>query len=87
VPVVRLRPPLKDLAGGNHHLEVEGATVGEVLRTLESEWPKTTGWILDEHGAVRRHVNVFRNGEQVNAETALEASDQLQVLPSITGGS
>ena len=53
MPVVTLRAPLKDLAGGNHRLEVDGATVGEVLRTLESQWPKTTGWILDEHGAVR----------------------------------
>jgi molybdopterin converting factor small subunit len=86
MPVVTLRAPLKDLAGGNHRLEVDGATVGEVLRTLESQWPKTTGWILDEHGAVRRHVNVFRNGEQVDAQASLQATDQLQVLPSITGG-
>ena len=86
MPVVTLRAPLKDLAGGNHRLEVEGDTVGEVLRTLEGLWPKTTGWILDEHGAVRRHVNVFRNGEQVDAQAKLEAADQLQVLPSITGG-
>jgi molybdopterin converting factor small subunit len=86
MPVVTLRSPLKDLAGGNRSLEVDGATVGEVLRALESQWPKTTGWILDEHGAVRRHVNVFRNGEQVDATATLDASDQLQVLPSITGG-
>jgi molybdopterin synthase sulfur carrier subunit len=86
MPVVTLRAPLKDLAGGNHRLEVDGATVGEVLQTLESMWPKTTGWILDEHGAVRRHVNVFRNGEQVDAQATVDAADQLQVLPSITGG-
>jgi molybdopterin synthase sulfur carrier subunit len=86
MPVVTLRAPLKDLAGGNHRLEVDGTTVGEVLRTLESLWPKTTGWILDEHGAVRRHVNVFLNGEQVDAKATVDAGDQLQVLPSITGG-
>jgi molybdopterin synthase sulfur carrier subunit len=85
--VVTLRAPLKDLAGGNHRLEVDGATVGEVLQALEAEWPKTTGWILDEHGAVRRHVNVFRNGEQVDADASLGTADQLHVLPSITGGS
>lgn len=84
--VVTLRAPLKDLAGGNRDLEIAGDTVGDVLRTLESAWPKTTGWILDEHGAVRRHVNVFRNGERVDAATALGANDHLQVLPSITGG-
>jgi molybdopterin synthase sulfur carrier subunit len=84
--VVTLRAPLKDLAGGNRNLEIAGDTVGDVLRTLESTWPKTTGWILDEHGAVRRHVNVFRNGERVDSATALGTDDHLQVLPSITGG-
>jgi sulfur-carrier protein len=86
VPVVALRAPLSDLAGGNRRLEVPGDTVGAVLRELEGRWPRTRGWILDEHGAVRRHVNVFRNGEQVDAQASLQATDQLQVLPSITGG-
>ena len=84
--VVTLRAPLKDLAGGNRDLDIAGDTVGDVLRTLESTWPKTTGWILDEHGAVRRHVNVFRNGGRVDEATALAIDDHLQVLPSITGG-
>jgi sulfur-carrier protein len=84
--MVTLRAPLKDLAGGNRDLEIDGGTVGDVLRTLEVTWPKTSGWILDEHGSVRRHVNVFRNGEPVDATTALDADDHLQVLPSITGG-
>jgi molybdopterin synthase sulfur carrier subunit len=84
--VVMLRAPLKDLAGGNHRLEVDGATVGEVLQALEADWPKTSGWILDEHGAVRRHVNVFLNGEQVDAAASVATADQLHVLPSITGG-
>jgi molybdopterin converting factor small subunit len=87
VPVVVLRAPLKDLAGGNHRLDVSGATVGEVLRALEQDWPKVTGWILDEHGQVRRHVNVFVNGERTDASAAVSATDQLHVLPSITGGS
>ena len=87
MPVVTLRAPLKDLAGGNHRLDLPGATVGEVLRTLESTWPKTTGWVLDAHGQVRRHVNVFVNGERADASAPVNATDQLQVLPSITGGS
>jgi len=86
MPMVALRAPLKDLAGGNRRLELPGATVGEVLRTLEATWPRTTGWILDEHGHVRRHVNVFLNGERVDAAASVSADDLLHVLPSITGG-
>jgi molybdopterin synthase sulfur carrier subunit len=87
VPVVALRAPLSDLAGGNRRLELSGDTVGGALRQLEQAWPRTRGWILDEHGAVRRHVNVFLNGERVDASASVGADDLLQVLPSITGGS
>ena len=87
MPVVRLRAPLKDLAGGNSDVDLPGASVGEVLRALEAAWPKTLGWVLDEQGRVRRHVNVFLNGERVREDAPVEPQDRLHVLPSITGGS
>jgi len=86
MPVVYLRAPLKDLAGGNRELTLDGATVGDVLRALEVSWPRTTGWILDEHGRVRRHVNVFLNGDRVREDATVGADDRMHVLPSITGG-
>jgi molybdopterin synthase sulfur carrier subunit len=84
---VTLRAPLKDLAGGNSDVRVEGATVGAVIQALEKEYPKLTGWILDEQGHVRRHVNVFVNGERVREDAAVQPADRLHVLPSISGGS
>lgn len=87
MPVVALRAPLSDLAGGNRRLEVPGDSVGQILLELERQWPRTRGWILDEHGAVRRHVNVFLDGECVDATASVGADAVLQVLPSITGGS
>lgn len=86
MPLVRLRAPLKDLAGGNSDLELAGHTVGEVLRALEREWPKTLGWVLDEQGRVRTHVNVFVNGERVREDAPVAPQDRLHVLPSISGG-
>lgn len=83
---VHLRAPLKDLAGGNTRLSLEGATVGQVLRRMEHEWPRTIGWVLDEQGRVRPHVNVFVNGERVGEDAAVGADDRLHVLPSISGG-
>jgi molybdopterin converting factor small subunit len=86
MPVVRLRAPLSDLAGGHAEVELAGQTVGQVLRALESTWPKTTGWVLDEQGRVRPHVNVFVNGERVHEDASVEPTDRLHVLPSISGG-
>jgi len=84
--VVRLRGPLKTLADGQGEHELEGATVVELLRTLEDGHPALSGWILDERGLVRRHINVFVNGERGAEQTAVAPGDRIEIVPAITGG-
>lgn len=84
--LVRLRGPLKRLAGSGE-LHVDGATVGELLRRLEAEQPPLDGWILDERDHIRRHINVFVNGERGAEDTPIGPGDQVDVLPAISGGS
>jgi molybdopterin synthase sulfur carrier subunit len=86
VPVVRLRAPLSELAGGKRELELEGATVGDVLQALEREHPDVRGWILDERGLIREHINVFVNKDYGREDTPVGAQDRLHVLPAISGG-
>ena len=83
---MRLRGPLKRMAGGRSDHPVEGATVGELLRALERSHPAIDGWILDERGSIRRHINVFVNGERGGQDTAVAADDRVDVLPAISGG-
>jgi len=83
---VTLRAPLRDRAGGEAQHRLPGTTVGEVLRELERRHPPITGWILDEQGRVRSHVNVFVNGELIRGDAALTPDDVVHVLPSIAGG-
>ena len=84
--LVRLRGPLKRIAGGAPEHSVPGATVGELLRELEAAQPALGGWILDERGALRRHINVFVNGEYGREDTPVGADDRVDVLPAISGG-
>jgi molybdopterin converting factor small subunit len=83
---VRLREPLKRLAGNRAEHELAGETVGDVLQALEAANPAMSGWILDERGAIRRHINVFVSGERAEAETAVAEDDRVDVLPAISGG-
>jgi molybdopterin converting factor small subunit len=60
--------------------------VAAVLRGLEDLHPSVAGWILDERGTIRRHINVFVNGERGGEETTVGTDDRVEVLPAITGG-
>jgi sulfur-carrier protein len=83
--VVRLRGPLKQLAGRPEHT-LEGASVGELLAALEQAHPAMKGWVLDERGLLRRHINVFVNGEPGAQDTAVAPDDRVDVLPALSGG-
>jgi molybdopterin synthase sulfur carrier subunit len=86
MPLVRLRGPLKRLAGDRSEHTIEGASVGELLLELERAHPAASGWILDERGIVRRHINVFVNGERGGQDTSVGQDDEIDVLPAISGG-
>ena len=84
--LVRVRGPLKQRAGGCSDHRIEGATVAELLRELERAHPAVGGWILDERGLIRRHINVFVNGERGREGTTVGPDDRIDVLPAISGG-
>jgi molybdopterin converting factor small subunit len=84
--VVKLRGPLKRLAGDRSDHRTEGDSVARVLAELERAQPALSGWILDERGLIRRHINVFVNGERATEETAVATEDRVEVLPAISGG-
>jgi sulfur-carrier protein len=84
--IVRLRGPLKRLAGDRAEHSIDAATVIELLRELEREHPAAGGWIIDERGRIRRHINVFVNGELRDGATEVGGDDRVDVLPAISGG-
>ena len=85
MPFVCIHGPLRKLAGGPQH-EVRGGTVAELLHELELAHPELSGWIVDERGLIRRHINVFVNGDRGDEATVVASGDRVEVLPAITGG-
>jgi molybdopterin converting factor small subunit len=84
--IVRLRGQLEKLAGGGSEHEIGGSTVTELLETLESTFGALEGWILDERGVLRRHINVFVNGELAKPDAPIADDDKIEILPAISGG-
>jgi sulfur-carrier protein len=85
--LVRLRSgPLRKLAGDRSDHALDGATIIDLLRALEHTHPDMSGWILDERGAIRRHIAVFVNGELGSGDTPVRSDDRVEVLQAISGG-
>lgn len=70
------------------------AVAAETLRAaLEGAFlaaPALKSYVLDEQGAVRKHVAVFINARMISSRTdldiALEAGDKVMVIQALTGG-
>lgn len=83
---VRLRGQVQKLAGGGSEHDIAGATVTELLTELETTYAALEGWILDERGVLRPHINVFVNGEPAKPDTPVADTDRIEILPAISGG-
>jgi molybdopterin synthase sulfur carrier subunit len=62
---IRVPAQLRTLTSGAGEVRCEGATVGEVLRALDAAHPGMGDRLFDEHGGLRRFVNVFLADEDV----------------------
>ncbi len=88
--IVRIPTPLRTLTGGADEVSAAGATVGEVIETLEKAHPGIRDRLLDDKGAVRRFVNIYVGEEDIRflegLQTQLKAGDQIAIIPAIAGG-
>lgn len=68
-----------------------GGTLRAVLDEVERRWPRLGRRIRDEQGELRRYVNVYVDGEDCRClagqETAVSDGGEVQVIPSVAGGS
>lgn len=70
--------------------EVQARTLGAALDAAFRAAPALRGYVLDEQGAVRKHVAVFVNGDMIpdrrDLARPLAAQDRVHVIQALTGG-
>ena len=70
--------------------EVEGASLREALEAYFRENPAARGYVLDDQGALRRHMAIFIDGEPVldRAELAdpVRAEGTIDIIQALSGG-
>jgi sulfur-carrier protein len=87
---VRIPTTLRSLAGGSSEVEVEGSTVGDVLRSLDAAHPGFADRLLDDDGGLRKFVNVFVADDDVRylqgLDTPVPAGETVAIIPAVAGG-
>lgn len=71
-------------------VKADGATLAEVLAEVFWEHPQLKSYIVDDQGAIRRHVAVFIDGAQVRDRTGLSdpvtPNGEVYVFQALSGG-
>jgi MoaD family protein len=87
---VKIPTPLRPMTGGQAEVKIEGATVGEILRKMDSQFNGFGERVLDDGKNVRRFINIFVNEDNIRdkkeLDTELKNGDTISILPSIAGG-
>jgi molybdopterin converting factor small subunit len=90
IVTIHLTAPLRPYAGGASRLEIEAPTVKAALGVLERSQTALYRNLCDETGALRRHLNVFVNADNIRdlrgLDTTLAAGDVVTFLPAVSGG-
>lgn len=84
---VTLPSPVADYTAGRRVVEAQGETLAALLADLDRQYPGIRFRMLDEQDAIRPHIKIFVNREQVRSvELQLTASDEVLVVAALSGG-
>ena len=87
---VLIPTPLRQFADKHDSVDLPGATVGEVLSALTTQFPDLRKQIFNDEGKLRSFVNVYLNDEDIRYlkkdATPVADGDTLSIVPCIAGG-
>jgi molybdopterin converting factor small subunit len=87
---VLIPTPLRQYAEKKDTVDVSGATVGEVLASLTTQFGDLRKHLFNDEGKLRSFVNVYLNDEDIRYlskdKTEVKDGDTLSIVPSIAGG-
>jgi adenylyltransferase/sulfurtransferase len=82
--------PLRQFTGKRDSVELPGATVGETLEALTTQFADLRKHLYNDEGKLRSFVNVYVNDDDIrylNKDgTPVKDEDVISIVPSIAGG-
>ena len=90
MPIVRFPALMKFYVDNQTEFPVAGATVAELIDNMIARYPTLKPHLFESSGKLRRHFNIFVNGEHIREinglDTALKEDDKVILMVSAAGG-
>lgn len=87
---VLIPTPLQKFTNNQATLESNGATIAELIDSLEQTCPGFKSRLCDEAGQPRRFLNLYVNSEDIRfldgVATPLNDGDEVSIVPAVAGG-
>ena len=88
--MIQIPTPLRPFTEKKEAVEVNGATVGELLTDLTTKFSGLKKHLYADDGRLRNFVNIYLNDEDIRylerEKTPVKAGDTLSIVPSVAGG-
>ena len=88
--IIKFTKALKRFYPDLQELNLAGKNVNEVLQEIEKQYPGIQGFLIDEGGTLRKHVNIFVDGELIldreNLTDELKLESEIFIMQALSGG-
>jgi molybdopterin synthase sulfur carrier subunit len=88
VPVLMVLPAIlvRLFPGAVREVALSASTVRDAIDALDARWPGMRDRVCDSRPAIRRHINVFVDGEKATLDTPLTPGTEVIIMTAISGG-
>ena len=87
---IRFTPALKRFFPTLSPVEIEAGNIRELVSNLDKKYPGLKGYLVDDQGKLRQHVNIFIGNDMIRDKDSLQDSigvhDEIYIMQALSGG-
>ena len=90
MPTVKFTYALRRFFPGLKDTEVTSLGLPDLLHSIDIHYPGIRNYVVDDRGALRKHVLIFIDGEVINdrekLSDAVGENSEVHIMQSLSGG-
>ena len=90
MPTVKFTKALKRFFPSLEDTPAKGTSLADILGEMDAHYPGVKSYLLDEHGCLRRHVNIFIDGNMISNRNSLNdpftENSEIYIIQALSGG-